>query len=209
MKGQQLFHSFLPGVTAAVLTTQPAWAGTVKVNGVQLTSSPSVLTSIYGRTLVADVTNTLPYTAERQFPSLLVSSHRNLLDAKPLTKPLSHHSTPLIGTGNTSSIKSQILRVNQASFYSLSPSFYATQKPDINRSVDSNQKQNKSATSGQQLKNIVVTTTNSKLFSVQKNKLPLLTQNSFLSKKTNCLCHLHSNPQIRSKILIRNCRQFH
>lgn len=45
MKGQRLFHGFLPGVTAAVLTTQPVWASTAKVSEVQLPSSPSVLTS--------------------------------------------------------------------------------------------------------------------------------------------------------------------
>ncbi len=45
MKGQRLFHGFLPGVTAAVLTTQPVWASTAKVSEVQLQSSPSILTS--------------------------------------------------------------------------------------------------------------------------------------------------------------------
>ncbi|MCZ2201126.1 TolC family protein [Cylindrospermopsis raciborskii] len=45
MKGQQLFHSFLPGVTAAVLTTQPAWAGTFKANDLKLVSSPVVSTA--------------------------------------------------------------------------------------------------------------------------------------------------------------------
>jgi OMF family outer membrane factor len=167
VKGQQLFHSFLPGVTAAVLTTQPAWAGTVKVNGVQLTSSPSVLTSNYGRTSVADVANTQSDTADRRFPSLLVSNDRNLLDVKPL----SHHSMPMIGTGNTSSIKSQILRVNQARFDSLSLRSYATQKPVLNHSADSNQKHNNLATFGHKLENIVVPTTNSKPLSVERNNL--------------------------------------
>jgi len=45
VKGQQLFHSFLPGVTAAVLTTQPAWAGTFKANDLKLVSSPVVSTA--------------------------------------------------------------------------------------------------------------------------------------------------------------------
>jgi outer membrane protein TolC len=47
VKVQQLFHSFLPGVTAAVLTTQPTLASTVKISGVQLTSVPSPVTSSY------------------------------------------------------------------------------------------------------------------------------------------------------------------
>ncbi len=51
MKGQQLFYSFLPGVTAAVLTTQPAWANTV-IDGVQWESSPNVLTANHGQASV-------------------------------------------------------------------------------------------------------------------------------------------------------------
>jgi outer membrane protein TolC len=43
VKGQQLFHSFLPSVTLAVLTTQPAWANTAKTDQVEASSSPIVL----------------------------------------------------------------------------------------------------------------------------------------------------------------------
>lgn len=214
MKGQQLFHSFLPGVTAAVLTTQPAWAGTVKVNGVQLASSPSVLTSNYGRTLVTDATNTQPYTADRRFSSLLVSDHRNLLDAKPLTKPLSHHSIPMIGTGNTSSIKSQILRVNQGRFYSSSPISHAAQKLDFKRSVDSNQQQNNSAIYGQKLKNRVVSATNSKLPSVHKNNLLVSSAQQPTNQKRNPDTQLHTvslaaarSPGIAKLLEIPSCSQ--
>jgi outer membrane protein TolC len=45
VKKQQLFYSFLPGVTAAVLTTQPAWANEIKVTDVKLKSVPSELIS--------------------------------------------------------------------------------------------------------------------------------------------------------------------
>ncbi|TAE58360.1 MAG: TolC family protein [Nostocales cyanobacterium] len=41
MKGQQLFHSFLPSVTVAVLTTQSAWANTPQVDQVKPISVPS------------------------------------------------------------------------------------------------------------------------------------------------------------------------
>ncbi|WP_088242027.1 TolC family protein [Calothrix rhizosoleniae] len=54
MKGQQIFHSFLPGVTVAVLTTQPVWAETVNVNGLQLNPTPNVLTSTYGVKLLSN-----------------------------------------------------------------------------------------------------------------------------------------------------------
>ena len=39
MKRQQLFHSFLPGVTLAVLTVNPAWAANTRVHEVELDSS--------------------------------------------------------------------------------------------------------------------------------------------------------------------------
>ncbi|PPJ62539.1 TolC family protein [Cuspidothrix issatschenkoi] len=45
MKKQQLFYSFLPSVTAAVLTTQPAWANEIKIADVKLKSVPSELIS--------------------------------------------------------------------------------------------------------------------------------------------------------------------
>ncbi|MFQ4141375.1 TolC family protein [Chlorogloeopsis sp. ULAP02] len=48
MKGQQIFYSFLPGVTAAVLTTQPTWAETAKASGLQQVVPPSVSTSTIG-----------------------------------------------------------------------------------------------------------------------------------------------------------------
>ncbi|NMG10113.1 TolC family protein [Brasilonema sp. UFV-L1] len=44
MKGQQIFSSFLPGVTAAVLATQSAWANPVPFTGVNLLASSSALT---------------------------------------------------------------------------------------------------------------------------------------------------------------------
>ncbi|OUL36704.1 transporter [Nostoc sp. T09] len=182
MKGQQLFHSFLPGVTAAVLTTQPAWAGTVKVSRVQLASSPSVLTSNYGRTLVADVTNTqMPYLADRRFPTLVPSSNWMSLNAKPL----SHHSILMLKAGNTSSIKAQLLRENQGRFHSLSPTFHPAQQPELNSSADKEQKQNNSATSGQKLDNIIVPSFNSKPVSVQQNNLLLSSSQQPKTQKKN------------------------
>ncbi len=73
MKGQQLFHSLLPGITAAVLTTQPVWANsTVPVSAVKLktttnsiellletpkNATPQVVTSESDGSLVADISN--------------------------------------------------------------------------------------------------------------------------------------------------------
>lgn len=56
MKRQQLFYRFLPGVTAAVLTTQSAWAGTATVSPQQLTASPIVINAT-GNSSVANNNN--------------------------------------------------------------------------------------------------------------------------------------------------------
>lgn len=57
MKGQQLFHSFLPSVTVAVLTTQSAWATTVTVDPVKLVSFPSVASTTDVNNSVVDKNN--------------------------------------------------------------------------------------------------------------------------------------------------------
>ncbi|MGB3652678.1 MAG: TolC family protein [Rivularia sp. (in: cyanobacteria)] len=45
MKAQRILNSFLPGVTAAVLTTQPAWADNVTVDNSHLGTYPSIFTT--------------------------------------------------------------------------------------------------------------------------------------------------------------------
>ncbi len=87
MKGQQIFHSFLPGVTAAVLTTQPAWAVTVKVNGVQLASSPSVSTSTHGQTLIADIAHSqMLSTTGNSSPTMVHYPEWIALNVKPVNQ---------------------------------------------------------------------------------------------------------------------------
>lgn len=54
MKGQQLFHCFLPGVTVAILTTQPTLANSVTVSGVKPIYSSGVLVSSNGGHLSPD-----------------------------------------------------------------------------------------------------------------------------------------------------------
>jgi outer membrane protein TolC len=84
VKGQQLFHSFLPGVTAAVLTTQSAWAGTVKVGEVKLVSSPSVLTATDVKPSVADKSHgQLPNTGVDSSSPLVPTSNFSDMKVKP------------------------------------------------------------------------------------------------------------------------------
>ncbi|MFM7406488.1 MAG: TolC family protein [Cuspidothrix sp.] len=82
MKKQQLFYSFLPGVTAAVLTTQPAWANVIKVTDLKPKSVLSELIS-------TDLGNSLPdhhllpkskvTTSLGLFPASYLSQSPNLL----------------------------------------------------------------------------------------------------------------------------------
>ncbi len=74
MKGQHLFHSFLPGVTAAVLTTQSAWANTHKVGEVKVVSSPSLLTATNGKpSVVDDINRQQRNTAVDNSPALVAT----------------------------------------------------------------------------------------------------------------------------------------
>jgi outer membrane protein TolC len=172
VKGQQLFYSFLPGVTAAVLTTQPALAGVMKVNGVQPASSPSVLATTDSQSLVGDKIHTqLPNTAATSFPDLVPDNRFTTLNVKHL----SSNSIPVILTGNTVIPIEQIpQKFDEGRFYSLTPTSNSL----------SNQKSSKSATSGQQSQKIFVPTSISKLASTRRATLPLssLRQSETLKK---------------------------
>ena len=75
MKGQYLFYSFLPGVTAAVFITQPALATTV--NGIPIASSSGVLTFPDSQTwLGANINTQMPDT----------KSQRDLVPESELTR---------------------------------------------------------------------------------------------------------------------------
>ncbi|MFM6011095.1 MAG: TolC family protein, partial [Dolichospermum sp.] len=70
MKRQQLFHSFLPGFTVAVLTTQPAWATVAKMREVQIGSDASVLIS---------ANNANSFTNKSFFPNSQLTSKSGFL----------------------------------------------------------------------------------------------------------------------------------
>ncbi|MEH1900062.1 MAG: TolC family protein [Nostoc sp.] len=170
MKGQQLFYSFLPGLTAAVLTTGPAWAGTTKLTGVQLASSPSVLTSTYSQSLVVDNMNTpLPNGANVSVPTLIPAFGFTKLSVKPL----SNNSMPALMTGSTGVAIEQILKKDKGRFFSLTPTSNPSQPVNVNRSTQNNQKNSNSDPNGQKLKNVVVPNYTSKPASVQKEILSL------------------------------------
>ncbi|WP_066377401.1 MULTISPECIES: TolC family protein [unclassified Anabaena] len=104
MKGQPLFYSFLPSVTAAVLTTQPAVAEAMKVNSVQLGSSPSTLTANDSQTLVADNIQTqLPQTTVSVFPDVTKISELSVVSSQTV----SSKSNPVILTETTGIAKEE------------------------------------------------------------------------------------------------------
>ncbi|MDM9583414.1 MULTISPECIES: TolC family protein [unclassified Nostoc] len=182
MKGQQLFYSFLPGVTAAVLTTQPAWAGTAKLTGVQLASSPSVLTSTYGQDLVVDTINRqLPNSANVSVPTLVPA----LGFTKLSVKPLSNNSIPVFTTENTVVPIKQLLKKDKGRFFSLT----ATSNPS---QAQKNQKQSNSSAYGQKLKKILVPNYTSKPLSVQKEILSLSSAQQPVVQKINTVTPLQT-----------------
>ncbi|AVH73613.1 TolC family protein [Nostoc sp. 'Lobaria pulmonaria (5183) cyanobiont'] len=182
MKGQQLFYSFLPGVTAAVLTTQPAWAGTAKLTGVQLASSPSVLTSTYGQGLVVDTINRqLPNSANVSVPTLVPA----LGFTKLSMKPLSNNSIPVFTAENTVVPIKQLLKKDKGRFFSLTPTSNPSQ-------VQKNQKQSNSIAYGQKLKKIVVPNYTSKPPSVQKGILSLSSTQQPVVQKINTVTQLQT-----------------
>ncbi len=182
MKGQQLFHSLLPSVTAAVLTTQPAWAGTVKLTGVQLASSPSVLTSTYGQDLVGGIMNTqLHNGANVSVPTLVPAFGFSKLSMKPL----SNNSIPVFTAENTVVPIKQVLKKDKGRFFSSTPTFNASQQLAVSRSAQNNQKNSSSSAYGQESKSIVVPNYTSKPSSVQKEILSLSSGQQPVVKKIN------------------------
>ncbi|MCC5607598.1 TolC family protein [Nostoc sp. CHAB 5834] len=189
MKGQQLFHSLLPGVTAAVLTTQPTWAGTVKLTGVRLASSPSVLTSTYGQHLVGGIMNTqLHYGANVSVPTLVPASGFTKLSMKPL----SNNSIPVFTAENTVVPIKQVLKKNEGRFFSLTPTSNSSQQLAVSRSAQNNQKNSNSNAYGQESKSIVVPNYTLKPSSVQKEILSLSSAQQPVVQKINTVTQLQT-----------------
>jgi outer membrane protein TolC len=197
VKGQQLFfYSFLPGVTAAVLTTGPAWASTAKLTGVQLASSPSVLTSNYGQDLVVDSMNTqLPNGANVSVPTLLPGFGFTKLSMKPL----SNNSIPVFTPGDTVVPIKQLLKKDKGRFFSLTPTSNPSQQLDVSRSAPNNQKQSNSSADGQKSKKIVVPNYTSKSPSVQKEILSLSSTQQPEVQKINTVTQLETFLQSSAK----------
>ena len=134
MKRQQLFHSFLPGVTAAVLTTQPSWAQTIDVGEVNLVASPNVSTATYSRNLVTNDTKAA------QLPTVTPTGITTVSH-----QLLSSNSIEVVVTGKTGVPIGQINSNAQNVLFSLTPATGYSQQQDVNPSASSNQTQTSSA----------------------------------------------------------------
>ena len=132
MKRQQLFHSFLPGVTAAVLTTQPSWAQTIDIGGVSFLASPNVSTATYSGNLVANDT-------KAQLPTVTPTAMTTVSH-----QPESSKSIGVVVTEKTGVPIGPIGQINrnaQDVLFSLTPAVGSSQQPDVNPSASSHQKQ--------------------------------------------------------------------
>jgi OMF family outer membrane factor len=133
VKGQYLFYSLLPSVTAAVLTSQPGLAQTV--SGVTLASSPSVLTYTDGRTWVTDnIYSQLPNTKTQIFPDILPQSGLTTFDLQSSfskSNPvILTRSTVIPNEGKFSSFRHWL---NSAPQQPQTPSLIASSHPELKK----------------------------------------------------------------------------
>jgi outer membrane protein TolC len=213
VKGQQLFHSFLPGVTIAVLSTQPAWAGMVKVSGVGLVTSPNVSTSTYDGSLVADIFEAqLPHTAHNSLPVIIPTA--DITDGNQ--KPLISNSIWLRVTGKTGvpiaqipnkdeskeateATEATVLDFKRNSLSSSSVSELLQKNPTGAR----NPQQSNLTTSREKLQNQVVPATSS-ISSVGNQKLMPVVQQPVAEKKnsvTQLRAVLQNSAQVAGAVL--------
>lgn len=117
MKGQQIFYSFLPGVTAAVLTTQPAWADTVITQVHQPTAS-NIPTSAFSG-FVTDITSQqLSPSGDNNYPAIINLTGITGVDLKHLSNGnlgvrLRGNSVPIAETDKKDDITFALTDSNQ------------------------------------------------------------------------------------------------
>lgn len=154
MKGQQIFSSLLPGVTAAVLTTQPAWADTVKVTGVGLLASPSALTSTYeGTSAALNINTQLASTVDNSFPAPALPAV-GVMAAR--LNSVGSSSVGVVLTGKTGVPIRKVAGKVQGVLLSLKPNSKQSQLINKIRSATSTQKQNQPTIAAQESKNTLV-----------------------------------------------------
>jgi len=162
VKRLQLFNSFWPSLSTALLATQPAWADTVQVNGVRLNptvsgveviletpsnTSPRVLASSFGRTFSANLINT----------QLRVPQGKSFRASNPTAgitgvtvKPMNANNIRVIVTGKADVPVGQMIRSDQGLVFSLKTNSKTSLAPAPSRLAKRNQLQLASTKVGQQ-----------------------------------------------------------
>ncbi|MBD2251545.1 TolC family protein [Nostoc parmelioides] len=173
MKGQHLFYSFLPGVTAAVLTTQPAVAEAMKVSSVQLVPSSSIVATQNSQTLLVDKSQTqLPNATVQIFPDIIPTSGVTT----PNLQFSSSHSHPVILTENTGIDREQKSRQDEVKNFPLKSKLTLSQRLKQKR-FSSQQKQINSGITKPKLVTKVASTTSTTLLAGQQIFSPSYLQN--------------------------------
>ncbi|MEC4814551.1 MAG: TolC family protein [Scytonema sp. PMC 1069.18] len=164
MKAQKILHSFLPGVTAAVIITQPTLAGTVKITGARLFESPNILASTSDETSSAININTQSTTAVGNSLSTPILPAANVTAAS--LQSVSDGSVGVILAGKTGVPIRQVAGKVQGVLLSLKPTLQQAELINKIRSASSKQKQNHSASAGEESQNNISSSTTSKRSSV-------------------------------------------
>ncbi|KOP23310.1 transporter [Hapalosiphon sp. MRB220] len=129
MKGQIILYSFLPGVTAAVLTTQPSWA--------QQVVNPSISISNEGRNLVADNTkNQISAAVNNRFVTNLPTTIKPSEAADFKTINIQRFGTHDVGKIATKTIG---VPIGEISFQDRGNAFRATSAQYQTQPIDNNQ----------------------------------------------------------------------
>ena len=128
MKGQIIFYSFLPGVTAAVLTTQPTWA--------QQAVNTSISTPFEGGDLIAENTNTQLHIEHSSFATNLPTTIKPAQPGELKTINMQRFGTQDVGKIATKTVGVPIGEISfqdERSVFSLTSAQYQTQPIDSNQ----------------------------------------------------------------------------
>ncbi len=203
MKGQQIFHSFLPGVTVAVLTTQPAWAKTVKVNDLQLNATPSVLTSTYGGKLLSNnQEKPLFQVSDRSMTGKEVPPGTTIVR----TEPSIHNNLGIQITGKTGIPVRKISGIGKNQIFDFTPNLSVIKDLLVNDSAQSDEQLNSSLPAQDVTQNHVIAKEKTILLS-REGKQSISNQTSAGDRLISALKKSSTNTNTAQPVELNRCRQ--
>ncbi|MDJ0618571.1 MAG: TolC family protein [Calothrix sp. MO_192.B10] len=202
MKGQQIFHSFLPGVTVAVLTTQPAWAETVKVNDSQLNPTPSVLTSTSGGKLLSNNNEKqLFQISDRPLSAKVIPAGTTIVKVEPVTSK--NLSTQVAGKTGVPIGKRPIQSKKQVSF--LTPEISIPEHLLGNDLARSDKQLSSSLSAGNRIRNNVIAKETNLVAS--RSEKSVSSQQSAGDRLKSALRRSSKNNTVSQPVELNSCRQ--